>query len=166
MRASSLVFFGGYSLIITALHRTNTFNLLFSRLSSHWPLLFPSTRATAALPFGAGQYLNGGAMGNAQQRPELDFEDESVWSFLAALAVNCDMAQQQTLVVQVRDKVMECISSKKWAAPEVAALKIVRPPYRSSYASQGLRWLTSAHSLRAEKRQPYVARPRFGSVAT
>lgn len=104
---------------VDSIYRNNTFNMLFGRLSGHWTSLFPSTRKAEALPFGAGQYL---ANHNGTQS---DFEDAPVWGLLGILAVHCDMSQQQQLVLGVRDKVLECVNSKKWASPEVSAVKIV-----------------------------------------
>lgn len=87
---------------------TGTFNHLFSRLSGHLPSLFPSTRS---LPFGPGMYA--ASVSSAGSEAILDAEDEPVWHFLAALAVSSDMGQQQTLVTEVREKVLEnCLKAK------------------------------------------------------
>lgn len=42
-----------------------------------------------------------------------------MWHFLAALAVNADMQQQQQLVTEVRDKVLENVMKAKNAAKQV-----------------------------------------------
>ncbi|KDN46149.1 hypothetical protein K437DRAFT_256333 [Tilletiaria anomala UBC 951] len=102
------------------------FSLLFQRLSTPCmlPGLFPSTRARASLPFGPGYYMSG-AFGTAtladaakdgKKYRNIDIEDEPVWNFMAALAVACSMEQQQTLVAELRDKILEnVVSAKEWA---------------------------------------------------
>jgi DNA topoisomerase 2-associated protein PAT1 len=92
---------------------TATFNHLISRLSGHFPSLFPSTRS---MPFGPGLYTT---PNSASAEAILDAEDEPVWHFLAALAVNADMHQQQQLVTEVRDKVLENVMKAKSAAKQV-----------------------------------------------
>ena len=66
----------------------------------------------ASLPFGPGYYV---------QPKGLDQADQPVWQFLAALALNASMAQQQALVTELREKVLENVTSAKqgWAADEV-----------------------------------------------
>lgn len=91
-----------------------TFNHLFDRLSSHLPLLYPSTRN---VPFGPGLYTSGFA-NTIQQETILDAEDEPVWHFLAAMAVCSDMNQQQILVTEVRDKVLENVMKAKNAVKQ------------------------------------------------
>lgn len=104
--------------------RTVVFNNLFGRLQGQIQGLFPSTRALANLPFGAGSYM---ASGSAL-RPDIDLQDQPIWSFLAAVAVCSDPEQQQALVMDAKDKVLECVTaaSQKNTAPELAAMKIVR----------------------------------------
>lgn len=92
---------------------SGTFNHLVSRLSGHLPSLFPSTRS---MPFGPGMYTT---PNSASAESILDAEDEPVWHFLAALAVNADMNQQQQLVTEVRDKVLENVMKAKSAAKHV-----------------------------------------------
>ena len=103
------------------------FSLLFSRLSGPGmlPSLFPSTRAKAKLPFGPGYYMSGAfgsasldtaALSESKRFRNIDIEDEPVWNFMAALAVACNMDQQQTLVAELREKILEnVISAKEWA---------------------------------------------------
>ena len=105
-----------------------TFDALFNALSNNLPALFPSTRALARLPFGAAQYLSGQATSSINAlRPDVDLDDEPVWRFLAAIAVCADPNEQQSLVTNVRDKVLENVARAKKGkvAAEVAALKIV-----------------------------------------
>lgn len=105
-----------------------TFDHLFSSLVNSLPSLFPSTRAVSSLPFGSSYYLSGQSASNINAlRPDIDLDDEPVWRFLAAVAVCADPNEQQSLVTNVRDKVLENVSSanKGRVSPEVAALKIV-----------------------------------------
>ena len=107
-----------------------TFDHLFSSLVNSLPSLFPSTRAVSSLPFGSSYYLSGQSASNINAlRPDVDLDDEPVWRFLAAVAVCADPNEQQSLVTNVRDKVLENVSSanKGRVTPEVAALKIVSP---------------------------------------
>lgn len=106
-----------------------TFDHLFNSLVNSLPSLFPSTRAVSSLPFGSAYYLSGQAASSINAvRPDVDLDDEPVWRFLAAMAVCADPNEQQSLVTNVRDKVLENVTSanKARVAPEVAALKIVR----------------------------------------
>lgn len=68
------------------------------------------------MPFGPGMYTT---PNSASAESILDAEDEPVWHFLAALAVNADMNQQQQLVTEVRDKVLENVMKAKSAAKQV-----------------------------------------------
>ncbi|KDQ19171.1 hypothetical protein BOTBODRAFT_63273 [Botryobasidium botryosum FD-172 SS1] len=88
------------------------FEHLFLLLSNHLLSLFPSTRVTTSLPFGPGYYV--------QPPKGLDFADQPVWQFLAALALNASMTQQQALVTELREKVLENVTSanKGWTADE------------------------------------------------
>jgi DNA topoisomerase 2-associated protein PAT1 len=111
------------------------FSLLFQRLSAPGvlPSLFPSTRAKAKLPFGPGYYLSG-AFGAAtladatkvssKNYRNIDIEDEPVWNLMAAIAVACTMEQQQTLVAELREKILENVmSAKEWANRKRARLE-------------------------------------------
>lgn len=99
----------------------------FNLLSNDFPSLFPSTRAVASLPFGAGYYLSGQSPSSLNAlRPDIDLDDEPVWRFLAATAVCADPNEQQILVTAVRDKVLEHVTSTTKLSPAVVELKIVR----------------------------------------
>lgn len=56
----------------------------------------------------------------------LDSEDESVWRFLAAIALNSDNIQQSTLVQEVRDVVQENVvtAQQAWVPPQSANKRI------------------------------------------
>jgi DNA topoisomerase 2-associated protein PAT1 len=133
--------------VVVACHRHVVFSSLFEALRGNLVSLFPSTRAVSNLPFGADVYLAGAFSSSSlissngtsattsdaddskrQPRAEIDVEDQPVWQLLAALAVCADMAQQQLLVTEAREKVLENVAAatKGVVSPEVAALKIVR----------------------------------------
>ena len=78
---------------------TSVFGVLFGRLTANaqLPELFYSTRARAYEPFGVD--LGVGAR-------DADAEDEHVWNFMALLAIHADLAQQQVLVQELRDKIL------------------------------------------------------------
>ncbi|KAK4052854.1 DNA topoisomerase 2-associated protein pat1 [Microbotryomycetes sp. JL221] len=103
---------------------TNTFDHLFASLNAALQSIFPSARLMSRLPFGSTPYLSSQAVDTI--RPEIDLDDEPVWQFLAAVAVCADANQQQTLVTNLREKVLENVASAKRGKvlPEVAALKI------------------------------------------
>ncbi|EJU03555.1 hypothetical protein DACRYDRAFT_114933 [Dacryopinax primogenitus] len=78
---------------------------LFSALSGTLLALFPSARRHAHLPFGTAQYI--------RQTAADDVADQPTWQFLAALAISADMAEQQHLVGELRDKVLENVMSQR-----------------------------------------------------
>jgi DNA topoisomerase 2-associated protein PAT1 len=81
---------------------------LFGNLLS----LFPSTRMAASLPLGPNYYL--------RMSKAVDLADQSVWQFLAALALCASNEQQQRLVTELREKVLENVVSatKGWVSDE------------------------------------------------
>ncbi|KZT59905.1 hypothetical protein CALCODRAFT_493178 [Calocera cornea HHB12733] len=96
-----------------------TYAALFKELSGTFITLFPSARRLAHLPFGTAQYIRPTAAD--------DIADQSTWQFLAALAISADMAQQQHLVGEMRDKVLENVMSQRTGlatTEEEARLKI------------------------------------------
>lgn len=64
--------------------------------------------------------------GSLEESILLDSEDESVWRFLAAIALNSDNVQQSTLVQEVRDVVQENViaAQQAWVPPQSATKKI------------------------------------------
>ncbi|KAI5480813.1 DNA topoisomerase 2-associated protein PAT1 [Pseudohyphozyma bogoriensis] len=108
------------------------FTQLFHAISVDLPSLFPSTRAVSSLPFGTSYYLSGEAASSINSlRPDIDLDDEPVWRFLASVAVCANPEEQQSLVVGVREKVLEAVRSAKKGkiSQEVAALKIEENHY-------------------------------------
>ncbi|GAA95585.1 uncharacterized protein L969DRAFT_92717 [Mixia osmundae IAM 14324] len=95
------------------------YDTLFGRLHGNLVSLFPSTRAQPfGKPLAPPQML--------QLRPEIDRDDEPVWSFLAALAVSASAEQQQLLISEVRDKILENVVSakKQWVPDPIGELRI------------------------------------------
>lgn len=84
------------------------FDHLFQLLSPHLVYLFPSVR----------QSLLSGIP--TLEIPDLDTVDQPTWQFLAALALNASLEQQQVLVTSLRDRVLENVASvnKGWVADE------------------------------------------------
>ncbi|KAG2354955.1 topoisomerase II-associated protein PAT1 [Suillus spraguei] len=84
------------------------FDHLFQLLMPHFVLLFPSTRLVAQpLPVAA-------------PLPPTDILDQPVWQFLAALALHASSDQQSILVTNLREKVLDIVTSvsKGWVADE------------------------------------------------
>ncbi|KAG2150307.1 topoisomerase II-associated protein PAT1 [Suillus bovinus] len=84
------------------------FDHLFQLLMPHFVLLFPSTRLVAQpLP-------------TAASLPPTDILDQPVWQFLAALALHASSDQQSILVTNLREKVLDIVTSvsKGWVADE------------------------------------------------
>ncbi|TIA86796.1 hypothetical protein E3P99_03560 [Wallemia hederae] len=92
------------------------FSLFFTKMLNHLPTLFPSQRQKAMRGFNVG----------VDDLVVLDSEDESVWRFLAAIALNSDNVQQSTLVQEVRDVVQENVISAQqaWVPPQSASKRI------------------------------------------
>ncbi|KAH8104013.1 topoisomerase II-associated protein [Cristinia sonorae] len=84
------------------------FDHLFQLLTPHLIFLFPSVRQSIAtgVPY--------------PDIPSLDTIDQPVWQFLAALALNAGLEQQQVLVASLRERVLENVSTatKGWLADE------------------------------------------------
>lgn len=88
-------------------HRERAFELLFQRLAPVFPTLFPSSTIPPA--FGPNLY--------AQQTPGgIDGLDMPVWQMLSSMALHANMQQQQTLVGELREKVLENVvaSKQRW----------------------------------------------------
>lgn len=88
--------------------RKEIFDLLIQRLCANGrlPMLFPSTRLRASLPFGAA-YLD------AQVARKAEEEDEPVWNLMATLAVSATMDQQHILIRELREKILENVIAAK-----------------------------------------------------
>ncbi|THH32031.1 hypothetical protein EUX98_g2164 [Antrodiella citrinella] len=84
------------------------FDHLFQLLTPHLVFLFPSVRQSVA---------TGVAYADV---PNLDTIDQPVWQFLAALALNARLEEQQILVASLRERVLENVSTaaKGWLADE------------------------------------------------
>ena len=84
------------------------FDLLFQLLTPQLVFLFPSVRQSVS---------TGVAYADI---PNLDTIDQPVWQFLAALALNAGLEQQQVLVSALRERVLENVSTatKGWVADE------------------------------------------------
>lgn len=80
-------------------NRRDLFDQLFALISPHLLLLFPSVRQAVA---------NNMPLGNV---PDADDIDQPVWQFLAILATQAAVEQQQTLVVAVKERVLESVTS-------------------------------------------------------
>lgn len=84
------------------------FDHLFQLLAPHLALLFPSVRQALVsnVPI--------------LEVPDLDTIDQPVWQFLAALALNASLEQQQVLVTSLRERVLENVTSamKGWVPDE------------------------------------------------
>ncbi|CAH7665743.1 topoisomerase II-associated protein PAT1 [Phakopsora pachyrhizi] len=104
------------------------FDRLFYSLNKDFASLFPSTRASAALPFGTSLMYSSDSpeLYSKHLRKTIDVEDEPVWQLMAALAVSTDSDGQQALVGGLKDKVLENViaSQKNWVTAELSTLKI------------------------------------------
>ncbi|TIB59487.1 hypothetical protein E3P78_03531 [Wallemia ichthyophaga] len=89
------------------------FSLFLHKLLTHLPHLFPSQREKAARGFGGVPGVP--AVDTHTTTLLLDNDDESVWRFLAAIALNSDNIQQSSLVQDVRDVVHENVVSAQQA---------------------------------------------------
>lgn len=89
-------------------YRQIMFDHLFQLLSPHLAILFPSVRQALVSEI---SYLD---------VPDLDTIDQPVWQFLAALALNASLEQQQVLVTSLRERVLENVTSamKGWVPDE------------------------------------------------
>ncbi|KAL4250335.1 PAT1 family protein [Abortiporus biennis] len=89
-------------------HWQDMYDVLFRLLTPHLVFLFPSVRQAVVTGL---QIL---------EIPQLDVIDQPVWQFLAALALNASLEQQQILVTSLRERVLENVTSaaKGWVAEE------------------------------------------------
>lgn len=85
---------------------SNVLGVLMSRLAAQGqlPQLFFSTRLQSYLPFGVDMYMASRRPGAAS--PDPDAEDEPVWNLMALLAIHADLAQQQVIVQELREKIL------------------------------------------------------------
>ena len=99
---------------------TNVFGVLLERLSVNGQLaeLFPSTRFKAMMPFGL-EFYRASLHGPGAPPPhafDADAEDEPVWNLMALLAIHANLAQQQVLVQELRDKILGNVLAANEAA--------------------------------------------------
>ena len=92
-------------------HRKAQFNFVFEHLVPHLVFLFPSVRIAVT----SGVQLS--------EVPDIDHLDQPVWQFLGTMAAHSTADQHTVLVKQLRDRVLESITSAKklWTVDEEAA---------------------------------------------
>ncbi|WFD30800.1 DNA topoisomerase 2-associated protein pat1 [Malassezia sp. CBS 17886] len=95
---------------------SSVFGVLLDRLAAdaQLPLLFPSTRIKALLPFGVDVLPRVGVSARAL---DLDREDEPVWNLMALFAIHASLAQQQVLVQELRAKILSNVLAAMENAP-------------------------------------------------
>src|SRR5258708_29918683 len=88
------------------------FDHLIQFLDGNLLSLFPSIRIAASVPHGLTQQI--------RSTPWIEVADQTVWQFLATLAVCSSAEQQQHMVAEVREKVLENVISatKGWVTEE------------------------------------------------
>lgn len=94
---------------------SSVFGVLFNRLSADHQLaqLFFSSRVQTYLPFGVDMYMAGRRTGSSA--PDANVEDEPVWNLMALFAIHADLAQQQVLVQELREKILSNVMAAKEA---------------------------------------------------
>lgn len=101
-----------HTLTITIYYRSQIFAALFATLSGSLVSLFPSQRMqnNAGVP-----------------RSDIDQEDASIWQFLAALAVSASATEQQSLISELREKILSEVSAARLPTcpSEVSSMKLV-----------------------------------------
>lgn len=103
--------------------RERAFELLFQRLAPVFPTLFPSSTIPPA--FGPNLY--------AQKTPGgVDGLDMPVWQMLSSMALHANMQQQQTLVGELREKVLENVVASKQRWGTSSSLSLSLSPTRGS----------------------------------
>lgn len=97
-------------------YRQQSFDALFGQLAPHFPALFPSSHIPHS--FGPAMYTarNGGT----------DALDAPVWQMFGSMALHSNGVQQQTLVGELRDKVLEGVVGAKqsWVDEETSRRRI------------------------------------------
>ncbi|CED85194.1 Uncharacterized conserved protein [Phaffia rhodozyma] len=93
------------------------FDGLFVRIASYLPTVFPSANVSSA--FVPQLYM-------AKNHGGIDLLDMPVWQMLSSFALHANMDQQQTLVAELRDKVIEGVVAAKqgWVDEETAVRKV------------------------------------------